>query len=72
MDKMTSSLMLVLQQCSLGGTHVGYQDGENSSKPTVRANGLWSVYLRTGTLRNIPQQLPKLTLFQGNSLSVPD
>ena len=32
---------------------------------------LWLVYFRTGTLRNIPKQLLKLHLFQGNSLSSP-
>ena len=30
---------------------------------------LWLVYLRMGTLRNIPKQLPKLLLFQGHPLS---
>ena len=38
----------------------------------IRDNCLWLLYLRTRTLRNIPKQLPKLLLFQGNSLSSPD
>ena len=34
----------------------------------IRANCLWLVYLGIEILRNIPQQLPKLPLFQGTSL----
>jgi len=37
----------------------------------IGTNLLWLVYLGMGALRNIPKELLRLPLFQGNSLSSP-